>query len=106
MEQSGPLGRKHAAAWADGWYPVDIALFDVAESIASFREQVRAAGRDPASVEINIQIMDTGNLDKLKYYRDLGVERATIGVANDLWDRPEAVMPMIDNYAKVIPDLG
>ena len=106
MGAMGPLGRKHAAAWADGWYPVDIALIDVAESIATFREQVRAAGRDPASVEINIQIMDTNNLDKLKHYRDLGVERATIGVANDLWDKPEAVMPMIDKYARVIPDLN
>lgn len=102
----GPLGRKHAAAWADGWYPVDVALPDVAESIAGFREEVRAAGRDPASVEINIQIMDLDNLDKLKHYRDLGVERATIGVSNDLWDKPEAVMPMIDKYAKIIPDLG
>ena len=102
----GPLGRKHAAAWADGWYPVDLALLDVAESIGSFREEVKAAGRDPASVEINVQIMDLGNLDKLKHYRDLGVERATIGVSNDLWDKPEAVMPMIDKYAKIIPDLG
>ena len=86
--------------------PVDVALGDISESIASFREEVRAAGRDPDSVEINIQIMDTENLDRLKYYRDLGVQRATIGVSIDVWDQPEAVMPMIDTYAKVIPDLG
>ncbi|MDE0270953.1 MAG: LLM class F420-dependent oxidoreductase, partial [Gammaproteobacteria bacterium] len=77
-----------------------------AASIAAFREEVRAAGRDPGCVEINIQIMDLGNLDKLKAYRDLGVERATIGVSNDLWDKPEAVMPMIDQYAKIILDLS
>ena len=105
MGTMGPLGRKHAAAWADGWYPVDIGMGDVAASIAAFREEVRAAGRDPGGVEINIQIMDLGNLDKLKAYRDLGVERATIGVSNDLWDQPEAVMPMIDRYAKVIAEL-
>lgn len=101
----GPLGRKHAAAWADGWYPVDVAMGDVEQSVRSFQEEVRAAGRDPDDVEINIQIMDTGNLDKLKQYRDMGIERATIGVAMDLWDKPEAVMPMIDKYAKVIPEL-
>ena len=106
MGAMGPLGRKHAAAWADGWYPVDIGMGDVAASIAAFREEVRAAGRDPDRVEINIQIMDLGNLDKLKRYRDLGVERATIGVSNDLWDKPEAVMPMIDQYAKIIPELS
>jgi probable F420-dependent oxidoreductase len=102
----GPLGRKHAAAWADGWYPVDVAMGDVEEALAGFREEVRAAGRDPDQVEINIQIMDTSNLDRLKEYRDLGIQRATIGVAMDLWDKPEAVMPMIDKYAKIIPELG
>ena len=101
----GPLGKKHAASWSDGWYPVDIAMGDVAASIQGFRQLVEHAQRDPDSVEINIQIMDTQNLDKLKYYRDLGVQRATIGVSVDLWDKPEAVMPMIDAYAKVIPSI-
>ena len=67
---------------------------------------MKAAGRDPATVQINLQIMDTANLDRLKHYRDLGIQRATIGVAMDLWDKPEAVMPMIDRYARIIPELG
>ncbi|MEH6588356.1 MAG: LLM class F420-dependent oxidoreductase [Halioglobus sp.] len=102
----GPLGRKHAAAWADGWYPVDVAMGEVAETVASFREEVKQAGRDPDEIEINIQIMDTSNLDRLKEYRDIGIQRATIGVSMDLWDKPEAMMPMIDDYAKVIPQLA
>ncbi len=102
----GPLGRQHAARWADGWYPVDVAMGDVAEAVAGFREQVNAAGRDPDDVEINIQIMDTHNLDRLQAYRDLGIQRATIGVSMDLWDQPEAVMPMIDKYAEAIPKLS
>jgi len=102
----GPLGRKHAAAWADGWYPVDVGMGNVAETVAAFREEVKQAGRNPDDIEINIQIMDTGNLDKLKEYRDMGIQRATIGVAMDLWDKPEAAMPMIEEYAKVIPQLG
>lgn len=101
----GPVGRKHAAAWADGWYPVDVAMGDVASTVAAFKEEIREAGRNPDDVEINIQIMDTDNLDKLKDYRDLGIKRATIGVNMDLWDKPEAIMPMIDKYALVIPEL-
>jgi probable F420-dependent oxidoreductase len=101
----GPLGLKHAAAWADGWYPVDVALPDIKQAISDFRQQVTDAGRDPDQVAINLQIMDTSNLDKLKLYRDLGIERATIGVAMDLWDKPEAVMPMIDRFATIIPEL-
>ena len=101
----GPLGRRHAAAWADGWYPVDVAMGDVAETLAAFKEEVREAGRDPEEIEINIQIMDTSNMDKLKEYRDMGIQRATIGVNMELWDKPEAVMPMIEEYSRVIPEL-
>ncbi|MEM6582131.1 MAG: LLM class F420-dependent oxidoreductase [Pseudomonadota bacterium] len=102
----GPVGRKHAAAWADGWYPVDIAMGNVSDSLATFREEVSRAGRDPAEVEITIQVMDTDNVDKLKEYRDLGVNRAIIGVNIALWDQPEAVMPMIDQFAELIPSLS
>ena len=76
------------------------------KTVESFREEVKQAGRDPADIDINIQIMDTGNLDKLKEYRDMGIERATIGVSMDLWDKPEVMLPMIDEYAKVIPELA
>lgn len=101
----GPVGRKHAATWADGWYPVDVAMEDVAEAVSAFREEVSQAGRRLEDVEINIQIMDNSNMDKLLEYRDMGIQRATIGVSMELWDKPDAVMPMIDQYAKLIPHL-
>ena len=101
----GPLGIRHAARWADGWYPVDIALPDAAKAVADFRRMTEEAGRAPGSVAINLQIMDTGNLDKLKGYRDLGIERATFGVSTDLWDKPEAMLPLIDRVAAMIPEL-
>ena len=82
MGAMGPLGIKHAAEWADGWYPVDIALLDVAQDVTNFKKLVVEAGRDPASVAINIQIMDTTDLDKLKGYRDLGIERASRAVSS------------------------
>ncbi len=101
----GPLGKKHAAARADGWYPGDGAMGDVAAALAGFRELVKQQGREPESVQITIQIMDTTDLDKLKGYRDLGIERATVGVAMDTWDKPDEVMPMIDRFAEIIPEL-
>jgi len=102
----GPIGRKHAASWADGWYPVDVAMGDVQTAVTEFREEVKRAGRDPDAVRINIQFMDTANLDKLKQYRDMGIERATVGVAVDMWDKPDQVMPMIDRFAEIIPALS
>jgi hypothetical protein len=50
--------------------------------------------------------MATPDFDTLKRYRDLGIHRVNIGVSVDLWDKPEAVMPMIERYAEVIPALA
>lgn len=102
----GPLGMKHAAEWANGWMPVDIGLGDVQQSIGNFRELVKQAGRDPAEVPITVQTMITPSLDKLKEYRDQGVQRVIVGVAVDMWDKPEQIMPMLDRFAPLIPEIS
>lgn len=101
----GPLGTRHAAEWADGWFPVDFALPDVAASVAAFRQQVAEFGRDPDAVKITLQAMMHPTLDDLKRYRDAGIYRVNVGVSVDLWDKPEEVMPMIDRYAALIPQI-
>ncbi|GAB3321976.1 LLM class F420-dependent oxidoreductase [Haliea atlantica] len=102
----GPLGVRHAAEWADGWMPVDVAMGDVAEGIRGFREQVAGNGRDPDRVPITLQTLMTPDLDTLKRYRDLGVERIVVGVALDMWDQPEKIMPMVDEFGELIQKLG
>lgn len=101
----GPLGVRHAAQWADGWMPVDVAMPDVAAGIADFRRQVAEAGRDPDAVEITLVVMSPVTADLLKSYRDLGIHRCNIGVGVENWDRPEIVMPMIEEFSKLIPQL-
>jgi probable F420-dependent oxidoreductase len=101
----GPLGISHAAKWADGWMPADVALLDPAESIKNYRQQVSDAGRNPDDMDITLVVMDSPDADKLKRYRDLGVTRALIGVGMENWDKPELVMPMIDKFAELIPQL-
>jgi probable F420-dependent oxidoreductase len=103
---SGPLGVQHAAEWADGWMPPDIMLEDLEKSIASFREQLVANGRDPGKVPITLQALNTPNLDRLKEYQDLGVDRVLVGVAMDMWDRPEMIMPLMDEVAEYIPHVS
>jgi probable F420-dependent oxidoreductase len=102
----GPLGVRHAAQWADGWMPVDIALLDVAQAVAGFRQSVEQFGRDPSQVEITLMIMDKPDADKFKRYRDLGIARVIIGVGVDNWDRHDVVLPMIEEFARLIPELG
>jgi alkanesulfonate monooxygenase SsuD/methylene tetrahydromethanopterin reductase-like flavin-dependent oxidoreductase (luciferase family) len=102
----GPLGVKHAAQWADGWMPVDVAMGDVQEGLRAFRQQVAENGRNPDAVPVTLQTLITPDLDTLKRYRDLGVERVVIGVAVDMWDQPEKIMPMIDTFAGLIPQIN
>jgi len=101
----GPLGIKHAAQWADGWMPVDVAMRDIGQEIKNFRQMVRDNGRDPDAVEITLVVMAPVTADLLKSYRDMGVDRCNIGVGMQNWDKPEIVMPMIEKFARIIPEL-
>lgn len=101
----GPLGTKHAAQWADGWMPVDVVMPDVAEGIAAFHQSVKDHGRRPEDVEITMVAMGQLSADLLKRYRDLGIHRVNIGVGMENWDKPEIIMPMIEKFSKIIPEL-
>ena len=102
----GPLGTSHAARWADGWMPVDVAMPDIDASIRAFRAAVAEQGRDPGSVEITMVVMSEVNADVLKRYRDLGIDRCNVGVGTENWDRPEVTMPLIEACAALIPELS
>jgi probable F420-dependent oxidoreductase len=102
---SGPLGVEQAAAWADGWMPPDIALENLELAISGFRAQLVEHGRDPGSVPISLQAMNTPDLDRLRELQDLGIERVIVGVAMDNWGQPEKVLPMMDEIAKFIPQV-
>jgi probable F420-dependent oxidoreductase len=101
----GPLGIQHAAQWADGWMPVDVALADVSQAIKDFRAKLLEYGRNPDDVDITLVIMGELTTDKLKYYRDCGVARCNVGLSIEKWDCPEAIMPMIENCSKIISEL-
>jgi probable F420-dependent oxidoreductase len=102
----GPLGIRHAAEWADGWMPVDVAMPDVAAGLNEFRKQVVEFGRKVEDVEITMVSMMNVDSDLLKRYRDMGVARVNIGVSMENWNKPEVVMPMIERFSKIIPELN
>lgn len=102
----GPLGVRHAAEWADGWMPVDVAMPDVEAGIRDFRRAVADFGRDPDAVEITMVVMSEPTADLLKRYRDMGIARANIGISMANWDRPEVVMPTIEKFSKLIAELA
>ena len=101
----GPLGVKHAAQWADGWMPVDVAMPNIRQQIKDFRQLVRDYDRNPDDVAITMVVMAPVTADLLKSYRDMGIDRCNIGVGMENWDKPEVVMPMIEQFSKLIPEL-
>lgn len=107
---AGPLGTRHAAAYADIWAPVDSALMSesepgIAPRIEHFRNLVREAGRNPDEVKItlfNISGVTDAMIDR---YSTLDIDRFVFGPP--LFDRHGATETLtyldtlqkyIDNY--------
>lgn len=101
----GPLGVKHAAKWSDGWMPVDVVMPDIPAAIKDFYRLVEENGRKPEDVPITMVVMADVTEDLLKQYRDYGIERCNIGVGINNWDKPEMMLPMIERFSKIIPEL-
>jgi hypothetical protein len=85
--------------------PVDVAMQDIEQDIKAFRQNVQDNDRNPDSVEITLVVMAPVTADLLKSYRDMGVDRCNIGVGMENWGKPEIVMPMIEQFSKIIPEL-
>lgn len=102
----GPVGIKHTAQWADGWMPVSATLGDIPKAIDNFRELVLEAGRQPEDIDITLIVMEKPVIDRLKYFRDLGINRAIVGANFEHWDKPDAIMGAIDKFADFIPEIN
>src|SRR3954451_2368925 len=100
----GRIGTQQAAELADGWAPMDVALGSVEKRVTRFREAVAAAGRD--DVPITLETFGDPDADRLRRYRDLGIERVVIGASRTGWDDPTETFPFIDRWAEVIPKLA
>ncbi|GAA5143880.1 LLM class F420-dependent oxidoreductase [Nocardioides marinquilinus] len=77
---SGPLTMKHAAAWADVWYPTP-PVHDphLTESIPRFRALVEEAGRDPDTVPVGVAPGSCDDAD-LEAYRANGVAHVNVAL--------------------------
>src|SRR6202007_1358728 len=84
-----PHGARRAIRYGDGWIPT--ARGDITEVLPKFREMVKEAGRDPASIEITSFGLGD-DLDRVKRLADAGVARI---VASLPAEKADAVLPIV-----------
>ena len=90
-----PQAARRAVAYGNGWIPVGDPAGALAK-VPALHEMARAAGRDPASIEVSIYYCppEPALLERL---RDGGVARAVFGVPSEPRD---VVLPLLDRYVE------
>lgn len=112
MGNMGPTGMRLAARHADQWCPIDSMIPlgdngkpDIAGAIATFRQLVDEAGRDPADVSITILSFSRPKRERIHRFAELGVERVILTAptaelidADDTLRQLDEIAPIIDEW--------
>jgi probable F420-dependent oxidoreductase len=100
LEYAGP----RAIRYGNGWIPrVDrLDKDDLGVQVEQFRAMARDAGRDPASLSINL-FRAPDDMDQLRYSQQLGIDRIVFSLPAE----PEAkLLPILDRWAEIRHKLG
>jgi probable F420-dependent oxidoreductase len=100
---NGPRSMRHAARWADGWYPTTLAGYaSPAAAVAQFHELLERNRRDPAGVPVGVAI---GTIDEatLHAYRDAGLERVDVACVTGSDDE---MLSRLDDLVKLQQSLA
>jgi probable F420-dependent oxidoreductase len=95
-----PHGARRAIRYGDGWIPT--ARGDVTEVLPKFREMVKEAGRDPASIEITSFGLGE-DLDRVKRLAEMGVARVVAALPSE---KTDTVLPIVDRWTKIIRQIN
>lgn len=101
---SGPVTMKHAAEWADVWYPTPPLNDPTMErSVPAFRALLEENGRDPESVPIGVA---PGPVDValLETYRDLGISHVNLALFGDTRDETLAILDQLNKLRIAVQD--
>jgi len=93
-----PHAARRAVRYGDGWIPRDDWLEKEGLGIIDqFREMVKEAGRDPASLPITLfRVPD--DLERLRLYQKIGIDRVVFSLPAEKEDK---ILPILDRWAEL-----
>ena len=94
---AGPKTAAHIAEFCDGWMPIGGA-YDLDGGWAEITKACEAIGRDPATIDIGMFYM-AFDADKAKEDAAKGAKRGVIALPAE---GPDVVLPLLDEYAKLL----
>jgi probable F420-dependent oxidoreductase len=95
-----PWAARRAIRYGDGWYP-NAASGEPEDYVPAFRKMAQEAGREPKSLSLRLGgAPDDG--DKLKRFRDMGVDAVNVTLNPDTRDK---LLPVLDHWAGHIRQL-
>ena len=107
---NGPKGIKLAAAFADEWYPIDVAMAPhggVGNAVTRFRALAEEAGRDPDTVPITLFAWGWAPgeppIDRLAGYADLGIERVVVSPPTMSRHDADTTRRRLDEFSPLLP---
>jgi probable F420-dependent oxidoreductase len=99
----GPVAMKHAAEWADHWYPTNGALEGGAvAAVRRLKERAEDFGRDPDSVDVWPLVLPGAEDRILGEYRDAGVQRINLAFPSRPGDEQ---LRELDRLAALVNDV-
>jgi probable F420-dependent oxidoreductase len=95
-----PYSARRAIRYGDGWMPQTTpkASTPLVDLIPRFRQMAAEAGRDPSSLSISIGGL-APDVDLIKRYEDLGVERVSVSLMSE---KEDTILPILDQWAEII----
>jgi probable F420-dependent oxidoreductase len=95
---AGPKTAAHVAEFCDGWMPIGGA-YDLDGGLAAIRKACADRGRDPKSVSLGMFYAREVTPDKIKEHADKGATRGILPLPSE---GPDKVLPLLDEYARLI----
>jgi probable F420-dependent oxidoreductase len=89
-----PWAARRAIRYGDGWYP-NAASGEPEDYIPAFHKMAQEAGRDPKSLSLRLGGAPD-DADKLKRFRELGVDAVNVTLPSDKRDQ---ILPVLDRWA-------